>query len=355
VTAAATAGTYTLTVAGQTTAPIAWNASTAVIQAALEALSTVGVGNVSVAGGPLPGTNVTITFRRALGGQIVTLTGTFTGLTGTPYTVTNTTPGVAPTVHSPDFATGDTYATKPGSFVGPGSFLYTFAKRTGSQAQTAQITAAYGDMGVWLRGQGYGVSQIALNAAGEMTASLLGLVLASIADPALSPVYDSQSIWPARRGNLYLTWLTGGGTVDDFTMQLDNALQQVHSLGLAVPSYFPDVMEYGDTWPRLTGTIPKRRINATDIAALLSGTSFAATAKWRLQTYVADSPSTYGLWIAMPSCQMNALTPDDLAARRRFGASYNWTAFYDEAAGYDFQVSLVCGVSAASLSSPFTI
>jgi hypothetical protein len=70
---------------------------------------------------------------------------------------------------------------------------------------------------------------------------------------------------------------------------------------------------------------------------------------------VADSPSTYGLWIAMPSCQMNSLTPDDLAARRRFGASYNWTAFYDEAAGYDFQVSLVCGVSAASLSSPFTI
>jgi hypothetical protein len=52
---------------------------------------------------------------------------------------------------------------------------------------------------------------------------------------------------------------------------------------------------------------------------------------------------------------MNSLTPDDLAARRRFGASYNWTAFYDEAAGYDFQVSLVCGVSAASLSSPFTI
>lgn len=46
-----TAGTWTVTYAGQTTAPIAWNANAAAIQAAIEALSTVGAGNVAVQGG----------------------------------------------------------------------------------------------------------------------------------------------------------------------------------------------------------------------------------------------------------------------------------------------------------------
>lgn len=44
-------GTYTLTFDGQTTAPIAFDASAAVVQAALEALSNIGAGNVSVTAG----------------------------------------------------------------------------------------------------------------------------------------------------------------------------------------------------------------------------------------------------------------------------------------------------------------
>lgn len=50
VTVAATAGTYTLAFNGAVTAPIAWNATAAQVQAALEALATIGAGNVSVAG-----------------------------------------------------------------------------------------------------------------------------------------------------------------------------------------------------------------------------------------------------------------------------------------------------------------
>ena len=54
--ATATGGTYTLTWRGQTTSAIAYNASAATIQSALEALSTVGAGNVSVAGSSLTST-----------------------------------------------------------------------------------------------------------------------------------------------------------------------------------------------------------------------------------------------------------------------------------------------------------
>ena len=50
VTVTATAGTYTLNFAGAITAPIAWNATAAAVQAALEALGVISVGNVSVTG-----------------------------------------------------------------------------------------------------------------------------------------------------------------------------------------------------------------------------------------------------------------------------------------------------------------
>jgi YD repeat-containing protein len=46
-----TGGTFTLSFGGQTTAAIAYNATAATVQAALQALSTIGAGNVLVAGG----------------------------------------------------------------------------------------------------------------------------------------------------------------------------------------------------------------------------------------------------------------------------------------------------------------
>lgn len=48
--------------AANTTAPLAYNATNNAIQLALEALPTIGVGNVRVTGGPLPGTDVQIFF-----------------------------------------------------------------------------------------------------------------------------------------------------------------------------------------------------------------------------------------------------------------------------------------------------
>lgn len=95
---AATGGTFTLTVGGQTTAGIAYNATAIAVENALEALSTVGQGNVTVsgnAGGPY-----TVTFVSALGAQPVALTGSGTGLTGGAFAVTSTTTGVAAAAHT---------------------------------------------------------------------------------------------------------------------------------------------------------------------------------------------------------------------------------------------------------------
>lgn len=61
----ATSGTFTLTFEGQTTGAVAYNATAATVQAALEALSNIAPGDVMVTGGPL-GTAVTVEFTGAL-------------------------------------------------------------------------------------------------------------------------------------------------------------------------------------------------------------------------------------------------------------------------------------------------
>lgn len=85
-----TGGTFTLTYSGQTTSSIAYNASAATVDAALEALSNIGAGDVVVtgdAGGPW-----TVTFATALAATDVaemTATSSLTG-TATETLVTST-------------------------------------------------------------------------------------------------------------------------------------------------------------------------------------------------------------------------------------------------------------------------
>jgi hypothetical protein len=84
----ATGGTFTLTFDGQTTAPIAFNATAAQLQAALEALSTIGPGNVSATGGDVDAARVDITFIGVYAGvDVAQLTPDATALTGTTPTV----------------------------------------------------------------------------------------------------------------------------------------------------------------------------------------------------------------------------------------------------------------------------
>lgn len=101
ITGGPTGGTFTLTFGGQTTAPIAYNASASVVQAALELLSSIGTGGVVATGGPLPGTPVLVEFRGVNAQKdVAAMTASSAGLTGgtTPTVViTSPTPGVPPT------------------------------------------------------------------------------------------------------------------------------------------------------------------------------------------------------------------------------------------------------------------
>lgn len=97
ITGGPTGGNFTLTFQSQTTANIAYNASAATIQSALEALSNVDPGDVVCTGGPLPGTPVVVTFGGQYAGANVTqMTANSAGLTGGTSPTVNvsiTTPG----------------------------------------------------------------------------------------------------------------------------------------------------------------------------------------------------------------------------------------------------------------------
>lgn len=98
VTGTPTGGTFTLTYSGATTAAIAHNAAAAAVVTALEALPNIGPGNVTGAGGALPGTPVVITFTGTLGKQGVpamTAAHAFTGGTTPTIAITTTTAGSA--------------------------------------------------------------------------------------------------------------------------------------------------------------------------------------------------------------------------------------------------------------------
>lgn len=97
ITGSPTGGSFTLTYSEQTTAAIAYDATAASVQTALEALSNIGVGDVTCTGGPLPGTAVTVTFTGALGNTNVaqmTATSSLTGGTTPAVTVATTQEGV---------------------------------------------------------------------------------------------------------------------------------------------------------------------------------------------------------------------------------------------------------------------
>lgn len=137
---APTGGTFTLTYSGQTTAAIAYNASAATVQSALEALSNIAVGDVACTGGSLPGTPVTITFGSTLGDQDVALiTGNGGSLTGGSSNVTSFTTVQGGTVTVPQRDISFRYTRNPADFNSTTMVSFFFRDSAGTLVQTTPV------------------------------------------------------------------------------------------------------------------------------------------------------------------------------------------------------------------------
>lgn len=97
ITGTPTGGTFTLTFDGETTGGIAYNAAASAVQTALEALANISPGDVSVTGGPGPGTPYVVGFAGQYVGenvpQMTASAASLTGGTSPAVAVTTTTAG----------------------------------------------------------------------------------------------------------------------------------------------------------------------------------------------------------------------------------------------------------------------
>ncbi|RJO72981.1 hypothetical protein D5S18_22160 [Nocardia panacis] len=94
ITGTPTGGTFTLTYKGKSTTALVYNATAAQVQAALAGLSTIGAGNVAVAG--TPGASYVVSFQGALAATnlpVMTASSSFTGGTSPSIAVAETTAG----------------------------------------------------------------------------------------------------------------------------------------------------------------------------------------------------------------------------------------------------------------------
>ena len=332
-------GTYTIetpaAMGGEITDPIPYNASNARIQKELERLPGVRKGEVLVGGGPFPGTPVTFTFRGRWAATNVDLLvcedASITG--GGTAAIAQTTPGAAGAVVDPD-----------GAGIPTGARRLVFTKRNKSTARSAQFTVARGQNSFFERGNGFGVQSLSLSQAGDVSADLVGLWYRRIVDPSLTPAFDTLAAHPLRMGDLTLEWANAESLIDDFSISIANPLEVGDHRGIR--SFFPKVLEHTGEPTMLTGSMSTRYIVDADMDLLMSGDPFPATAKWVSESLVGSTGGAYSMWVEMPACMHKSGGPAELGNNRRWPASFEWAAHYDESAGYDAKVTLVCGVTA---------
>ncbi|MGE0342555.1 MAG: phage tail tube protein [Porticoccaceae bacterium] len=199
-----TGGTFTLTFRGQTTAAIDFDATAAEVETAFEALSTVGAGNGTCAGGPLPGTPVTVTFSGDLAASnppIITAVSSLTGGTNPAIAIAATTPGYpAMGVHT--ITPADTVP------------WLTIEERIGTSLESFQYTDTK-----------IGKLRIEADATGYLMGSVDVLALGQVADftAQTDPDWDLSPMMVGSSINLYHNAVRI--PVKSFFFEIDNALE----------------------------------------------------------------------------------------------------------------------------------
>lgn len=339
-----TGGTWILTVealAAFAVSGILWNTTAAQLQVLIDDMIRRGgtgyrLGDIVVGGGPFPATPLTLTFQ---GGKaatnVVQSTVNAAGLTGTAPTITptTTTAGSVGTVLLPD-----------GRGLPPGAYRWVSTKKTGLTAKSARVLAAYDEQSWWEIGSGFGVSQISVGADGNMEATMLGLVAQPTTDPAITPSHDAPSAHMFLERDLIVTWRSGAGRVKALPWEISNPIVAERNLGTR--SAFPGLLIYGDGFVTLSGTVEMADADPDDRTAHYEGDTFAALAHYQSRSKIGSTGARYEMFVDVPAAQITAGPgPEDLAAKRRFGASYGWTATYDTATSKDFTITVTSGLT----------
>jgi hypothetical protein len=248
------------------------------------------------------------------------------------------------------FTAGNGVITDPdGATIPTGASRWVFAKRGGNTPKTAEFTTVYADESQWLRLKGAGVTQLAMNADGELSGTLAALYFARLlVDPNLTPAVPATTIWPFRRIDLTLpTWLASTGVVSEFTWTITNPLEAIKTP--AISSLYPDTILNANERVRMMGTVALRTLTGADIDAINQAKTFAAKVKYSiLGTVIGATTYHPSMWIEMPNAQITGGTFDPLSNSRQFGSQLNWKATLDDATNKSVTITVVCGTASVS-------
>lgn len=214
---------------------------------------------------------------------------------------------------------------------------------TGTSPKTAQIQLAYKDNPIFYKFKGAAINQITIDTppSGGMSLKIGGPAnyFIRIADPALTPTFEADTIQPFLRANLVIpTWLASTGITADFGVVIDCPVEAHHTAGSG--SKYPDATFKGDTPIMVSGSMPKEILNAADWDALIAGTTFAAKARWQsLVNIVSTYP--YKFYVEGTAAQYQDANPEPLSNKRRIGGSFGFK--YTRAGSTSATLTLVNG------------
>ncbi len=260
-----TSGSYTLTFQGQTTIPIAWNATAATVQADLDALSTIG------------GVGAFVTVTQSSNAYTVTFGGSLTSLYVAPTDLTSSTANVIAAQVETGWVTVDTVQTLTlkgfGGFGPPQTFTLSFGGQT--TGNLANNVPANGGVGATASVQnalealssiGAGNVSVSGNPGGPYTVTFIG-ALANTPEPQLTwantttpaPMNPGTiSVNTAQSGGIFQTALfTGAIAVDPLnwatiylgTGDTSNSSDSYYGTGIYVSH------NQGTTWQVLTDNV----------------------------------------------------------------------------------------------------
>lgn len=159
---------------------------------------------------------------------------------------------------------------------------------------------------------------------GGVTMSITGRAnfMTTIADPSLTPAYESLTIEPFMKSNALLTYLASTAPVESLSLGVSCGKEHTRTFGGG--SKFPDLIEFTDDLPAVTFEVAKRSLDVDDWNALLNATRFTFLGGWVHQDIIA-SAYPFKVLVQGPSSAASVMDGGEVEMlnRRRTPMSFN--------------------------------
>jgi hypothetical protein len=172
---------------------------------------------------------------------------------------------------------------------------------------------------------------------GQIDVSGKANYITQIADPVLTPTYESLAIAPFMYSHAGLTWLTGSALCDTIGVDIDKNVDHQRTFGGG--SKWPNLVEHGDGVVTINGDFTARRIDVDDWNAMIADTRFTALLKW-IHTAFITGAYPYKAYVQAPntSAQLVSGGPAALTNTKRTPASWNFQFTRDAASSASIQI-----------------